>query len=362
MSLSPLNVVLITTVIIALSAFFVAAEFALLAAKRHRLEDRALHSRSARAALRNASELTVLLAGSQLGITVSALALGAITKPAVHDWLLPAFEGFGLPEVTADIVAFILALFVVTFLHLVVGEMAPKSWAIAHPELSATVLAIPMRGFLFVTRPVLIALNNSANWLLKRVGVDPVNSVSAAQNADSLKQLVQHSVHTGALEVEYSTRVAAALAMQSTPVKTLVPLGVPIAMVSTSATVGQVRMASENSGHHRIIVGDQMGELPRDSLNTRVVGVVHVRDTLTSSENTPIRRLIRPILRLPADQSIYESLAQMRRTSSHIAVVMEGVQVVGLVTLSDVISGLVQHDSTSAHIAVETANTTTPNP
>lgn len=347
MNLSPWNVVLVTIAIIALSAFFVAAEFALLAAKRHRLEDQALRSRSARAALRNASELTVLLAGSQLGITVSALALGAITKPAVHDWLVPAFEGFGLPEVTADVIAFILALFVVTFLHLVVGEMAPKSWAIAHPELSATALAIPMRGFLFITRPILIALNNSANWLLKRVGVDPVTSVSAAQNTDSLKQLVQHSVHTGALEVEYSTRVAAALAMQSTPVRALVPLGVPIAMVTPSATVGQVREASESSSYHRIIVGDQDSVTLEGSLDTRIIGVVHVRDTLTGSENMPIQRLIRPILRLPADQSIYESLAQMRRTSSHIAVVMEGDHVVGVVTLSDVISGLVQRNDSS---------------
>lgn len=343
-------IVLVTVVTIALSAFFVAAEFALLAAKRHRLEDRARHSRSARAALRNASELTILLAGSQLGITVSALALGAITKPAVHDWLMPLFEGFGVPEVTADIVAFVLALFVVTFLHLVVGEMAPKSWAIAHPEVSATALAIPMRGFLFMTRPVLIALNNAANWLLLRVGVDPVTAMSAAQNTDSLKQLVQHSVRTGALEVEYSTRVAAALAMQSTPVRTLVPANVPIAMVAPTATVGQVRQASETSGHHRIIVGDKIsGEQLIPELaslsETRVVGVVHVRDTLTSSENTPIRRIIRPILRLPAEQSTYESLAQMRRTSSHIAVVMDGVQVVGLVTLTDVISGLVQRES-----------------
>jgi CBS domain containing-hemolysin-like protein len=347
MNMSPLLVVVVTVVTIALSAFFVAAEFALLAAKRHRLEDAALRSRSARAALRNASELTVLLAGSQLGITVSALALGAITKPAVHDWLMPAFVGFGIPEVTADVVSFVLALFIVTFLHLVVGEMAPKSWAIAHPESSATALAIPMRGFLFATRPILLALNNSANWLLQRVGVDPVTSVSAAQNTDSLKQLVQHSVHTGALDIEYSTRVAAALAMQSTPVRTLVPAGTPIAMVAPSATVGQVRQASEVSGHHRIIVGEEIHPETSGATDIRVVGVVHVRDTLTSSENMPIRRLIRPILRLPADQSIYESLALMRRTSSHIAVVMNGVHVLGLVTLSDVISGLVQRDSST---------------
>ena len=134
-------IVLATVTIIGLSAFFVAAEFAVLSAKRHRLEDAAATSRSARAALRNSSELTLLLAGSQLGITLCTLALGAITKPAVHHWLLPPFEALGVPALLADVVSFILALFIVTFLHLVVGEMAPKSWAIAHPELSATMLA-----------------------------------------------------------------------------------------------------------------------------------------------------------------------------------------------------------------------------
>ena len=122
MSDSPLAVVLVTIGIIVLSAFFVAVEFALLAVKRHRLEDAAAKSRAARAALRNASELTVLLAGAQLGITVCTLALGAITKPAVHDWLMPVFTSIGLPEVTADVIAFVLALFIVTFLHLVIGE------------------------------------------------------------------------------------------------------------------------------------------------------------------------------------------------------------------------------------------------
>ena len=106
-------------------------------ARRHRLEERAGESRSARAALRSSGELTLLLAGSQLGITMCTLALGAITKPAVHHWLMAPLEHAGLPQTATDVVAFVLALIVVTFLHLVIGEMAPKSWAIAHPEQSA---------------------------------------------------------------------------------------------------------------------------------------------------------------------------------------------------------------------------------
>src|SRR6478609_173947 len=134
--------VLTTVALIALSAFFVAVEFALLAAKRYRLEEAAPRSRSARAAVRSSAELTVVLAGSQLGITACTLALGAVTKPAVQDLL------------TGPLTA--LNLLIVTFLHLVIGEMAPKSWAIAHPERSAILLALPMRAFMWLFRPMLI--------------------------------------------------------------------------------------------------------------------------------------------------------------------------------------------------------------
>ena len=107
---NPWIVLAVTVGLIAASAFFVAVEFALIAARRSRLEDAAPHSRAARAALRSASELSVLLAGSQLGITVCTLALGAVTKPAVHHWLTPAFQGWGAPLWLADVAGFILAL------------------------------------------------------------------------------------------------------------------------------------------------------------------------------------------------------------------------------------------------------------
>ena len=105
----------------------------------------------------------------------------------------------------------------------------------------------------------------------------------------------------------------------------------PIAMVPVNATVADVRAATEATGHHRIIVGSP----------ERIVGTVHVRDTLTRPSHLPIQRLIRPILRLAATDSIHEALARMRRTSSHMALVVDGSHTVGLVTLSDVLGGLV---------------------
>ena len=121
--MSPFATTIATIVIIALSAFFVAAEFSLINARTHRLEDNA--SASARAALRSSGEITMLLAASQLGITVCTLALGAITKPAVHHALMRPLEMVGLGETAADVAAFVLALIIVTFLHLVIGERAP---------------------------------------------------------------------------------------------------------------------------------------------------------------------------------------------------------------------------------------------
>ena len=164
---NPWVVFVVTFGLIAVSAFFVAVEFALLAARRHRLEEAAERSTPARYALRSTRELSVLLAGSQLGITACTLALGATTKPAVHYWLTPVIHAWGAPLWVADAAGFVLALIVVTFLHLVIGEMAPKSWAIAHPERAATLLAIPMRAFMTVTRPLLVGLNHAANWCLR---------------------------------------------------------------------------------------------------------------------------------------------------------------------------------------------------
>lgn len=338
MSESPAFVAVATILIIGLSAFFVAVEFALMAAKRHRLEDAAATSRSARAALRSASELTLLLAGSQLGITVCTLALGAITKPAVHHWLTPALASLGLPATAADVAAFVLALFIVTFLHLVIGEMAPKSWAIAHPERSATLLALPMRAFMALTRPLLRALNSAANALVRKVGVTPVDTVATGQSPADLRHLVEHSVNVGALDAGYSTQLSGALEMEVTPVRSLVTPGTELVRVPEGATVAQVREATRRTGHLRILVGD----------TTRVSGVIHVRDTLLHDDAADAMHLARPPFVIDADTTLHTALAAMRQTSNHLAVLTSAGRVIGVVTLADVLNRLVPQEAGGA--------------
>ncbi|MBB3675033.1 hemolysin family protein [Modestobacter versicolor] len=330
MSDDPRVVIAATVVIVALSAFFVAVEFAALAAKRHRLEEAAPTSRSARAALRNSAELTLLLAGSQLGITAATLALGAISKPAVHHWLTPLFEDWGLPVVAADVVGFVLALLVVTFVHLVVGEMAPKSWAIAHPERSATLLAVPMRAFMALFRPVLRALNSAANRLVRAVGVEPTDELAVGHSPDALRHLVEHSANVGALDAGFSAQISGALELERLTVRDLLTAGAPLAAVPAGATVGDVREATRRTGHLRILLGDR----------AQLTGVVHVRDTLAATAGEPAASLARPVFALPAGTTVHAALRSMRETRNHLAVVTDGGAVLGVVTLADVLRRL----------------------
>jgi CBS domain containing-hemolysin-like protein len=319
----------VAVALVAFSAFFVAVEFALVAARKHRLEEAARTSAAARAALRSARELSLLLAGSQLGITLCTLGLGAVAKPAVHDLLLPTLTGWGLPDVTADLLAFVLALVAVTFVHLVVGEMAPKSWAIAHPERSAVLLALPMRAFMALTRPLLVALNALANACLRRVGVEPVDELATSRSPGDLRELVDHSAQAGALDRRRHDRLVTALDLDTATLGSLVR---PAAVSTVDAAAGsvQIRDVTRETGHLRLVVRD--GE--------ELVGVVHVRDALAAAPETCARDLMRPVLTLPADEPAYAALRTMRERRSHLALVRDGDRLVGLLTLQDLLDRL----------------------
>ena len=328
--LPPFVAIAIAVGLVAFSAFFVAVEFALVAARRYRLEEAAETSVAARAALRSARDISLLLAGSQLGITLCTLGLGAVAKPAVHDLLLPVFTTWGLPEVTADVVAFVVALIVVTFLHLVVGEMAPKSWAIAHPERSAILLALPMRAFMTVTRPVLVVLNALANACLRRFGVEPVDELAAGHNPDDLRELVAHSAETGALDRERHDRLVTALDLDTATLGSLVRPHTAVSTVAADAGADEVREITRRTGHLRLVVRD----------DEQLVGVVHVRDALVAPADTQVRSLMRPVLTLSADEPAFAALRTMRERRSHLALVRDGAELAGLLTMHDLLDRL----------------------
>lgn len=329
---NPWVITAITLAVIGLSAFFVAVEFALIAAKRHRLEDAAADSRSARAALRSSTELSVLLAGSQLGITACTLALGAITKPAVHHWITPVAETLGLPLWIADIVGFVLALVIVTFLHLVVGEMAPKSWAVAHPERSAIMLALPMRAFMFLTRPLLHVLNNAANACLRLVRVEPVDEVGQAHTPEALRQLLQHSAQAGTLEKESSEALLGALDLTRLTLDELVAGRPEPTAVGPAATAGEVREVSRHDRHRRILV--------RTEAAGPLSHVVHVRDVLGLAEGAPITEAARPVTVVDGTMTVVRAFEEMREDSVQLALVERADGSHAVVTVTDVLTRL----------------------
>lgn len=326
--MSGLTVTLITAALIVLSALFVIVEFALLGARRSRLEAEAEHSPSARAALRSMNELTIMLAGAQLGITACTFALGAVTKPALDYWLGPILADVGLPGWVAGGMSFALSLLFVTFLHLVVGEMAPKSWAIAHPERAAKLVAMPMRGFIVVVRPLLLWVNSIANKLVSASGVTPVDRAAVGgQDAQTIRVLVEQSAAEGALESTYQEQITDALELEGLTLAELAPEHLDLAAVGSAASIGELQAVAARTGHKRILMLDDDTTDPR---------VVHVRDTLLHPLEDSAEALARPALVLQAQTPVYEALTTMRQSGEQLVVLRGDARLVGLVTVADI--------------------------
>lgn len=326
--MSALTVTLATVALIALSALFVIIEFALLGARRHRLEELAPTKRSARAALRGMNDLTLMLAGAQLGITVCTFALGAITKPALDAWMGPVLVSVGLPLWIAGGMAFALSMFVVTFLHLVVGEMAPKSWAIAHPERSALAVGLISRAYIWPLRPLLSFVNNLANRLVRASGVEPVEKAAVGgRDAATIRQLVEHSGKAGTLEPQMQRQLSGLIDLGTIPVAALLAEGADPAWVGAQATAADVRAVGRTSGHMRILMATDSG----------TPSVVHVRDTLMLADTQPVAPVARPAHILSPSTPIYEALGRMRSASAQLAIVMDGEKMLGAISLSDIV-------------------------
>jgi len=333
------GVALVTTVLIGLSAFFVVIEFALMGARRHRLEQEADSRVSARAALRGMNELTLMLAAAQLGITVCTFALGAVTKPAIDYWLDPILVSWGLPVWLSGGVAFATSLIVVTFLHLVVGEMAPKSWAIAHPERAAKLIGVPARILVWPLRPFLSWVNAVANKLVASVGVTPVDrAVVGGRDSAAIRQLVEHSAQSGALEVGLQSHISEVIRLQDLTAGDMATFSRTPTVVAASSTVADLQQAALTSGHLRILLEEA------DGTHTRVA---HVRDTLTSDLQLPARDFARDLLRVSEAMPVYELLRRMREERVQVALVTSEARGAGVVTMKDVIQRILPAEPAS---------------
>ncbi|NDU71711.1 DUF21 domain-containing protein [Actinomadura sp. DSM 109109] len=332
--MDPLTSLLVTAALLLGNGFFVAAEFALVAANRPQLERAAAKgSRPAVAALAGVRELSLMLAGAQFGITMCSLGLAIVTEPAFEHFLEPPLHALGVPEAGSKAIALGCALAVVTFLHMVVGEMAPKSWAIAHPERSAMILALPFRAFAKVSRPILSALNAVTNALLRLIRVTPKDELDSPTDPARLSHLVGESRRLGLIgRRDHELLHRAISAREATVGRLLVP-ATSVTTIDEDATAAQIRRTATASGHSRLLVR---------ALDGAMTGIVHVRAAIIEpGDERRAGELAHPAPVLTAETTVLDAVSRMRRGRAQLAVVNDGGgEFAGIVTLDDLLAEL----------------------
>lgn len=327
--MDPLTSALVTLLLLTGNAFFVASEFALVAAKRPRLERAAARgSTPARAAVAGIDELSLMLAGAQLGITMCSLGLGIVTEPAFEALLDAPLAAVGAPEAAGHAVAFTLALGVVTFLHMVAGEMVPKSWAIAHPERSALILAIPFRGFARLSRPLLAVLGGVTNGLLR-----PTGGTEAPADPQRLTHLIGESRRMGLIDRAEHDLLGRAITTRQSGIDHLVVPAERVTAVPSDAGPEEIRRASAASGHTRLLVRDG---------RARVSGLLHVRDALPCpAGGRTAGDMTYPVPTLTPGTTVLAAVSRLRRARAQLALVATPENpFIGIVSLDDLLSEL----------------------
>jgi CBS domain containing-hemolysin-like protein len=280
-----------------------------------------------------------MLAGAQLGITMASLGLGAVAEPAVARLLEQALDAVvELPSGVLHTISFVVALSIVVFLHLVVGEMVPKSWAITHPESSAQLLVTPFRAFTALFRPFLIGLNHAANVMVRGLGVEPREEVSLALSSAELQVLLQRSLAEGAIDTETHDLLSRSLQLSGLQAADAMTPRSGIVAVPLTASLDEVEEIARTSRRARLVVYDR-------SLDD-VVGVVLARDVLAVSDDeratATVSDLLRGVVMTGTHDALEDLLVDMRARQMQLAVVRdEPGTVVGLVTVQDVLDELV---------------------
>ncbi|EON24034.1 MULTISPECIES: hemolysin family protein [Nocardioides] len=338
--------VLLAVVLLAFNAFFVGAEFALLSARRSQIEPRAQEgSRSARTALRAMEHVSLVMAGAQLGITVCSLGLGAVGEPAVAHLLEPVLHALHVPDAALHPVSFVIAMSIVVYLHVVLGEMVPKNIALAGPDRAALVLSPPMMVIVTLLRPFISLLNLTANGILRLLGIEPKDEVSSSYTREEVAALVEESRGEGMIAADEYDRLSGALGFTEKMVTAVLMPVEGLSTVLTGSTPADVEALCAATGFSRFPVTTADGTFQ---------GYLHIKDVLESDETRRQRPIddkwVRPLATVGPDDVLHEALENLQRRGAHMArvVTREGT-VLGLVTLEDVLEELVGEIRDGSH-------------
>ncbi len=319
------------------SGFFVAAEFAIFSARRAQIEPRAeAGSKPAKLTIKGMENVSLIVATCQLGITISALLILIVVEPSIQKLLKGPLYALGLGEDAAYATSFIIALAVVTFLHVLIGEMVPKNIAFSIPERAALVLVPIAYGISLFMRPVVGVLNGIANAVLKMFGIKVVNEANSAYTIDQVENIVEHSTREGVL-VDATGAIGNTFEFTDKKVQDIL---VPIEKLITfklDVTPREIEQAVAKHGFSRYIILDDEGEIE---------GYLHLKDVIDSDEeeaDQPVqRKLLRPVKSIGGTVELEDALALMKRDRQHLMANFndEG-KLVGLLFLEDILEELV---------------------
>jgi CBS domain containing-hemolysin-like protein len=337
--------VLAAILLIGANAFFVGAEFSLISARRDRLQALAEQGKArAVTVIRAGEQLSSMLAGAQLGVTVASILLGRIGEAAVADLLRKSFALTRMHPALAHTLAFAIALAVVVTLHVLLGEMVPKNIALAGPERTAMLLVPPYLAYVRVARPFIVFYNQCANAVLRGFRVEPKDELDSTVSTAQLSEMIAESVSEGLLDAEEHTRLTRALQIRTRVVADVArPLAdvraIQVADSGSGPTVGAVEEALAQTGYSRFPVVGRGGEY---------IGYLHIKDVLTLGDDPATvidLALVRPLPRVPESLPLADALSRMRRSNSHLALVtagsVEAGQLVAMVAMEDLVEDLV---------------------
>ncbi len=321
------------------TGLFVASEFALVNLDRHELEGREQQGeKGLRVTIRALRITSTHLSSAQLGITLTTLLTGYTFEPAVSSLLESPLTGLGVPDGVVPVLGGLVGLLLATLFSMVIGELVPKNFALALPLATAKVVVPFQAGFTAVFKPAVLLLNNTANALIRSLGVEPKEELSGARSADELTYLIRRSASVGLLEPEEATLLDRTLRFSAYDAGDLMTPRVEMTSVKTTDTAADIVAASARTGHSRMPVLD---DGPDD-----IDGFVHVKRAfavaLEYRGSVSASELMFPPTRVPETMPTSKLLAELRTQGLQIAVVTDEYGgTAGIVTLEDLVEELV---------------------
>ncbi|MWC00365.1 hemolysin family protein [Agromyces seonyuensis] len=324
-------------VLLAGNAFFVAAEFAVISARRSQIEPLAEQGkRSAKTALWAMEHATLMLAMCQLGITICSLLILSVSEPAIHHLLEIPLAYTGWSEEAIGTIAFVIALLLVSYLHVVFGEMVPKNLSFTLPDRAVLLLAPPLVFIARIFRPIIVALNATANGILRLFRVEPKSEANSTFTLEEVQTIVDQSRREGVLE-DASGTLSAAFEFTTKLVRDVAVDHDGLVSLPADASPGDVERAVARHGFSRYVIDDEAGEPD---------GYVHLKDVIDLRDDEfdlpiPPKR-VRQLVSVWDGTELEDALATMRRLGTHVARAFdEQGATTGVVFLEDIIEELV---------------------